>query len=37
MVETGPIRELRLKGLVRTVNGLNVLKLREEKQAIGDN
>ena len=37
VVEAGPIREMRLKGLVRTVKGLNVLKLREEKQAISEN
>ena len=37
VVEAGPIRELCLKGFVRTVKGFNVLKLRDEKKAISEN
>jgi len=37
LVEAEPVRELRLKGFSRAVKGFNLLKMREEKQAISEN
>jgi len=37
LVEAEPVREFRLKGFSRAVEGFNLLKMREEKRAISEN